>query len=153
MRTIEERLVRLERSARRWRAAALGLIALAAAGLLMGQIRMGGPGGGINAPAISANRLSGDRVVVPQNVVDKDGNAKTIDAVMLSLDAGNPCVALSDKTGATRLALKLDGDGNPSLTLLDAKGTALATLAPDAKGAMKLVIADGAGKQVFSAPR
>src|SRR5262249_38545571 len=130
----------------------LALLALGAAGLFMGQIRMGGGSGGISAPALTANPISGEKIVVPLPVMDKDGNVKTMDAISLSLDAGKPRIALSDKNGAPRLELKLDADGNPGLRMLDAKSNELATLATDAKGVTHLVIKDAAGKQLFAAP-
>lgn len=143
--SISERLTRLETSARRWRLATVCLAAIAGAGVLMGQIRIGGGAGGITAPLITVDKV----VCKTLSVVNAENNERA----NLSVDTDeNINFVLKDKEGQKILSLQATADHGGTIRITTAKNKPLATLATDAKDRPTFTLTDAEGKKLFSAP-
>jgi hypothetical protein len=143
---LETRIDRLEKSARRWKLATLGVVALATAGVLMGQIRIGGAGaGGITAPTLSADKVTLKKMIL----TDGDGNERASAGVD---GDGSAEWILKDKNGASAVVIRAAGDGGAAVKIYNGKGKPLAILATDAKDQPSLLLQDAEGKKVFGAP-
>jgi len=125
MQDVEARIARLERTARRWRIAAVGLMAVMGTGLLMGQIRMTGEGINTNkltAGTVAATGVTADVVTAKKIVItDADGNERVSAGTE---NTGSPFVEMKDKGGKTLLAIGTDGK-NGTLVIMDAQGKKL----------------------------
>jgi hypothetical protein len=143
---LEVRMARLEKSARRWKVATLGVVVIAGAGVMMGQIRIGGgAGGGISAPAITADKVTIKKLII----TDADGNERG----SMGIDAiNNAELALKDKSGIDILTLRADPDGGATMKVSTTKGKMLLTIGADGKDQPSVVMQDAEGKKVWGAP-
>src|SRR4051794_1027360 len=89
MESLEARVGRLEKSARRWRVAAMSLIVGGIGAMSMGQITLGGGSGGIQAPLITA-----DNYVVNKALTFNDSNGKG--RVVISVENDKPVIEMKD---------------------------------------------------------
>lgn len=143
---LENRVAQLEKSARRWKFAALACAGVIATGLLMGQIRIGGgAGGGINAPAITCDKVTFKTLTLR--------NADNVERASIALDATDHVVfSLKDKNGVNTLELRSDAEGVADMRVLTSKGKTIATLGSDGNDKGTLSLKDADGKKLFSAP-
>src|SRR5947207_1071660 len=102
-RQLEMRIVRLEKSNRRWKLAGLLGAGAIACGVLMGQIRMGG--GGITAPSLTVDKVTSKTIILTDAAGTERAN--------LSLDANDAAVlSLKEKGGTTTMELRAEADGS-----------------------------------------
>jgi hypothetical protein len=145
-RDMEIRIARLEKSARRWKLAAIVSATLLTTGVLMAQIRIGGgAGGGINAPALTCDK------VTTKNLLLNDANGA--ERGSLTVDTNdNAILSLKDSKGVATVEVRTDADGLAAVRILTAKGKTLAILSSDAKEQPAFLLKDAEGKKLFSAP-
>ncbi len=124
------RLEKVERQNRRLRGAGIAVVAVAAAGLLMGQAVPRAP------------------IVEAEGFVLTD--ARGIVRAKLAMDKGRPMVALTDEYGMPRIGLIVDKDG-PMVALGDENGMPRVELSVGKEGP-RLFLADANGKKIWGQP-
>lgn len=180
---LPQRVARLERENRRWKA--LGIVALALLGVV-GLLGATSPGSGTVADEIRARRFilvddagrdhaalgiepggaAGLAFAGPDGKLrallgiegDGSGFLGLADRsgtlrVMLGAMEGSAGLNLADRAGKDRAGLVIAPDGTGGLTLSDPSGRARAVLALEPGGLAALEILDPAGKPAFRAPR
>ncbi|HVT79384.1 MAG TPA: hypothetical protein VHM90_01900 [Phycisphaerae bacterium] len=120
MNDLQARVARLEKSAARWRMAAVSLLLLGAGAVSMGQITLGGGTGGMRAPLITA-----DEYVVNKSITVNDSNGKP--RLVLSTENDIPTIRFKDKDNKPLLIISTDPK-TQSIVIQDADGKKLAGL-------------------------
>jgi hypothetical protein len=135
---MEERLAKLERTARHSRLVlvGMGIVVLASAAVWVLA--------GATSRAQAQNPDEAGKVVRAEEfrLVGKDGKT----CAMLKLLAGEPCLALYDQTGKRRVALGLLKSGEPELELCDLTGKSRAVMGMDESGQPWLELRDQTGE-------
>jgi hypothetical protein len=135
--TVWQRLVRLERTVRRWRMIGCGLLAVLGLALLLG--------------AAGRKDLKAAEDVLARHFILMGRGPRPLGSFLVGKE-GTPSLLLFDQQGAVRAGISILDGGRPSLGLLDAQGQSRLVLTLEPNGTPVMRLLDAQGQVIWSAP-